>query len=298
MFRTTGRNWPRHTIEELVDNEVRTMIKSGEIPKGGAPEMGSVWDSMITFRHGSRVIQRDQAAGIDVRMRLSMFNKNTYYTAYGLWKLAGIEPAGYQKYNDGLIYGHHPGFDDLYYDGTSYIGAELDFDSRNGFRFFGLETLSQKYTFPWSTPKVWIFSEDISGTSGAAVDYPVTVWINKTSSRLIVYDDVPPVEIVVCDYSLTEDIVAPPGTPISGTTVSIANPGCHYVFPAFDQGTDTDYLENTLFTSTLINGCIMLSIPNEFGAYIYNITDDEILKLVFPGQDNITVQHVSLGYGV
>ena len=294
-----GREWTRKSIEELVDDEVYAMIKSGEIPSGGgAPAMGSVWDSMITFRHGSRVIQNDRAARISVRMRLSLLNINSYYAAGGLWKLGGIEPAGYQKYNEGLIYGHHPGFDDLYYDGTCYIGAELDFSSRDGFRFFGLGGASGKYTFPWSKPEVWIFSEDISGTSGAAVSYPVTVWINKTSTQLIVYDDVPPVEIVVCDYSLTEDIVAPPGTPIAGTTVSIANPGCHYVFPAYEIGTDTDYLENTLFKSTLIYDCIMLSIPNEFGAYIYNITDDELLKLVCPGQDNITVQHVSLGYGV
>ena len=299
MFpRTTGRNWPRNTIEELIKQEFRAMIKSGEIPTGGgAPAMGSVWDSMITFRHGARVIQRDPVTRIDSRMRLSMFNKNTYYDAGGLWHLGGIEPAGYQKYNEGLIYGHHPGFDDLYYgSGVPYVGGELDFDTRYGFRFFGLKAGSN-YTFPWSTPKVWIFSEESSaGTSGYAAQYPVTVWIDKTSNRLIVYDDVPPVHIAVCEYSLTEDITA--AYPISGATVSIANPTCYYAFMAYDEGTDTNYLENTLFTSTLINGCIMLSIPNDQGAYLYNITDDEILKLVYPGQDNITVQHVSLGYGV
>lgn len=297
-----GRDWTRKSIEELIDDEVHAMIKSGEIPSGGgAPAMGSVWDSMITFRHGSRVIQRDPVSRIDSRMRLSMFNKNSYYAAGGLWKLGGIVPAGYQKYNDGLIYNHHPGFDDLYYSDTSYIGAELDFDSRYGFQFFGLKTTIGNFTFPWSTPKVWIFSEDTTSTSsgsGYAKQYPVTVWINKSNNQLIVYDDVPPVLIAVCDYSLTEDIVTPAYSPILGATVSIANPTCYYVFVAFDAGTDTDYLENTLFTSTLINGCIMLSIPNEFGAYIYNITDDEIIKLVYPGQDNITVQHVSLGYGV
>lgn len=293
-----GRDWTRKSIEELIDDEVYAMIKSGEIPTGGgAPALGSVWDSMVTFRHGARVIQRDPIARFDSRMRLSMLNKNSYYSAPQAWRLSGIVPAGYQEYNKGLIFNHHPGFDSDYYT-TSYIGAELDFDSIYGLRFFGLKVSSGKYTFPWSTPKVWIFSEDTSADSGAA-EYPITVWIRKGNNQLTVFDDVPPALIVVGSYSLTEDLVTPSSSPISGATVSIANPVCYYAFMAYDQDTDTNYLENTLFNSSLMNGgCIMLSIPNEFGAYIYNITDDEILKLVYPGQDNITVQHVSLGYGV
>lgn len=293
-----GRDWTRKSIEELIDDEVYAMIKSGEIPTGGgAPAVGSVWDSMITFRHGARVIQRDPVTRISSGMRLSMFNKNTYYSSTGS-HLFGIVPAGSQKYNEGLIYNHHPGFDsNYYYTGTSYVGAELDFESRDGLKFFGLKVSSGKYTFPWSTPKVWIFSEDISADSGAA-EYPITVWIRKYNNQLTIFDDVPPALIVVGSYSLTEDLATPSTSPISGATVSIANPVCHYAFMAYDQDTDTNYLENTLFNSSLISSAILLSIPNEYGAYIYNITDDEILKLVYPGQDNITVQHVSLGYGV